>query len=74
MKEKSRKKMITEAAMSVILFLVIVFALLKVCMYLGVIRNEPALPTALAITAGWSVWKVIKHFWDRRIEKPESEE
>ena len=68
------KKEIIKRIMDVVLFFVIVFALLNVSMYFGLIKKEPALPTALAVTAAWSLWKVIKYFLDRRIERMESED
>lgn len=74
MKNKIDKSMLTRAAMDVILFFVIVFAMLNVCMYFRIIEKGPAWPDALIITAIWSVWKVIKYFWDCRIQKMESEE
>lgn len=74
MKNKINKSMLIRAAMDVILFFVIVFAMLNVCMYFRIIEKGPAWIDALIITAVWSVWKVIKYFWNCRIRKMESEE
>lgn len=74
MKNKINKSMAIRAAMDVILFFVIVFAMLNVCMYFKIIEKGPVWRDTLIITVIWSLWKVIKYFWDCRIKKMESEE